>query len=82
MKLAVCVLAVLAGAARAQAPADSAHARVGVVYLAVITRGFRRRAASFDEGQEVTGFIDTVPGPRTTNLDDGTPGRAARDRED
>lgn len=55
---------------------------LGVLYLAVITRGFRRKAASFDEGQDVTGFVDTVPGPRTTHLDDGTPGRAARDRED
>lgn len=29
---------------------------LGVVYLAVITRGFRRKVASFDESQPVTGF--------------------------
>ena len=29
---------------------------LGVVYLAVITRGFRRKVVSFDENQAVTGF--------------------------
>lgn len=29
---------------------------LGVIYLAIITKGFRRRVASFDEAQPVTGF--------------------------
>lgn len=31
-------------------------AAIGFVYLIVLTRGFRRKAAAFDEGQPVTGF--------------------------
>ncbi|WP_156876572.1 APC family permease [Microbacterium luticocti] len=35
---------------------------IGFVYLVVLTRGFRRRVASFDESQPVTGF-NKVPVP-------------------
>ncbi len=38
---------------------------LGVVYLVVLTRGFRRPIASFDENQPVTGVNKTVPGPRS-----------------
>jgi putrescine importer len=33
---------------------------IGFVYLLVLTRGFRRRAAAFDENQPVTGFTKAV----------------------
>ncbi|AZS38372.1 Putrescine importer PuuP [Microbacterium lemovicicum] len=39
---------------------------LGVLYLLVLTRGFRRPVASFDENQPVTGFNKIVePGPRS-----------------
>ncbi|WP_183419349.1 amino acid permease [Microbacterium proteolyticum] len=38
---------------------------LGVVYLVILTKGFRRPIASFDENQPVTGFNKTVPGPRS-----------------
>jgi len=38
---------------------------IGVVYLIVLTRGFKRPIASFDENQPVTGVNKTVPGPRS-----------------
>ncbi|KQM40451.1 Putrescine importer PuuP [Microbacterium sp. Leaf203] len=38
---------------------------IGVVYLVVLTRGFRRPIASFDENQPVTGVSKTVAGPRS-----------------
>ncbi len=38
---------------------------IGVVYLLVLTRGFRRPIASFDENEPVTGFNKTMPGPRS-----------------
>lgn len=41
---------------------------LGVVYLAVITRGFRRKVASFDESQPVTGFNKV---PAETAAEDG-----------
>ncbi|MCI0155092.1 APC family permease [Leifsonia shinshuensis] len=33
---------------------------IGLVYLLVLTRGFRRKAAAFDENQPVTGFTKAV----------------------
>ena len=36
-------------------------AAIGLVYLAIITRGFRRKASGFDEAQPVTGFNKAVP---------------------
>ena len=36
-------------------------AAVGLIYLAVITRGFRKQVAGFDEAQPVTGFNKAVP---------------------
>jgi len=39
---------------------------IGLLYLAVLTRGFRRPIASFDEKQPVTGFNKIIePGPRS-----------------
>ncbi len=39
---------------------------LGLVYLLILTRGFRRPIASFDENQPVTGFNKIVePGPRS-----------------
>ena len=38
---------------------------IGVVYLVVLTRGFKKPIASFDENQPVTGVNKTVPGPRS-----------------
>jgi putrescine importer len=38
---------------------------LGVVYLVILTRGFRRPIASFDENQPVTGVNKTLPGPRS-----------------
>ncbi len=38
---------------------------IGVVYLVVLTRGFRRPIASFDENQPVTGVNKVAPGPRS-----------------
>jgi putrescine importer len=33
---------------------------IGLIYLVILTRGFRRRVASFDESQPVTGFNKVV----------------------
>ncbi len=38
---------------------------LGVVYLVILTRGFRRPIASFDENQPVTGVNKVAPGPRS-----------------
>ncbi|MDQ1129506.1 putrescine importer [Microbacterium sp. SORGH_AS 888] len=39
---------------------------IGLVYLLILTRGFRRPVVSFDEKQPVTGFTKIVePGPRS-----------------
>ena len=39
---------------------------LGLLYLIVLTRGFRRPIVSFDENQPVTGFNKIVePGPRS-----------------
>ena len=35
-------------------------AAIGFVYLLVLTRGFRRKVAAFDENQPVTGFTKAV----------------------
>lgn len=40
--------------------AGSVWAVIGFIYLLVITRGFRRQPASFDESQPVTGFNKVV----------------------
>jgi putrescine importer len=40
--------------------AGSVWAIIGFIYLVVLTRGFRRRPASFDESQPVTGFNKTI----------------------
>lgn len=37
---------------------------IGFVYLLVLTRGFRRKAAAFDENQPVTGFTKAVKAER------------------
>ncbi|MBS1672440.1 MAG: APC family permease [Actinobacteria bacterium] len=42
---------------------------IGVIYLAVLTRGFRRRVASFDENQAVTGYNKVVPGAESGAAD-------------
>lgn len=36
-------------------------AAIGLLYLAVITKGFRRRVVAFDENQPVTGFNKVIP---------------------
>jgi len=33
---------------------------IGFAYLLMLTRGFQRRAAAFDENQPVTGFTSAV----------------------
>ncbi|MCM3656220.1 APC family permease [Agromyces mediolanus] len=38
----------------------AAWAAIGFVYLLVLTRGFRRRVAAFDEAQPVTGFNKAI----------------------
>lgn len=35
-------------------------AAIGLIYMAIITRGFRKQVAGFDEAQPVTGFNKTV----------------------
>lgn len=36
---------------------------IGLIYLAVITRGFRKKVVAFDENQPVTGFNKTIEVP-------------------
>ena len=36
---------------------------LGLIYLAVITRGFRKKVVAFDENQAVTGFNKVVKVP-------------------
>ena len=53
-------LAALGVAARNSPRSVGVWAAIGFVYLLVLTRGFRRKVAAFDENQPVTGFTKAV----------------------